>query len=67
MKRKEWFFKINGFFRKNAKYKPDFNDLLILTGLIMACKGLYLIYKPSMWLLCGLFLIYLGWPKRVVK
>jgi hypothetical protein len=59
--------KIFGFIKKNKDKLPNLNDLLILFGLIMAGKGLYLIYKPAMWLLCGIFLIYMGWPKGTVK
>lgn len=57
--------KIKEFFIKNKKFLPDFKDFLILFGTIMAAKGLYMIYKPAMWIACGFFLIYLGWPKAV--
>jgi hypothetical protein len=45
----------------------SFKDILMFIGLFMAGKGLYMVYPPSMWLIIGMFLIYLGWPKRAVK
>ena len=42
-------------------------DAAILTGLIMVGKGLYMVFPPSMWVVCGCGLIYLGWPKVVKK
>ncbi len=49
---------------KKAASFIDFKDILMLAGLIMAGKGLYMLFQPAMWLVIGIFLIYLGWPKR---
>ena len=57
--------RLKNFIVKNKENLPGFNDLLILSGSIMAGKGLYMIYKPAMWVVCGIFLVYLGWPKAV--
>jgi hypothetical protein len=55
------------YIKKNKDNLPDFKDLLLTAGLIMALRGLYLIYPPAMWIIGGIFIIYLGWPQRVVK
>jgi hypothetical protein len=39
-------------------------DMSIFAGIIMVSAGLYMIYVPSALVMPGLFLIYLGWPKR---
>lgn len=48
-------------------YLPNFNDILIFIGTAMAGRGIYAIYKPAMWIAIGVFMVYLGWPKRAVK
>lgn len=46
----------------------EFKDILIFIGIIMAARGIYMVYPPAMWLSVGVFLIYLGWPKaKAVK
>ena len=46
----------------------DFKDILILSGVIMAGKGIHMVYPPAMWFSVGCFFIYLGWPsKKAVK
>lgn len=45
----------------------DFKDILMLAGLTMAGKGIYMVYPPAMWFVIGTFIIYLGWPAKVVK
>lgn len=42
----------------------DFKDFIFLIGLIMTSYGLYCLYKPSMWLCVGIFLIYLALKGR---
>jgi hypothetical protein len=40
----------------------DFKDILISVGIIMAAKGIYMVYPPAMWVMVGVFFVYLGWP-----
>lgn len=49
--------------KKNKDKLPELRDLLMITGLIMAMYGIYLIFPPAAWIVGGIFLIYLGWPK----
>ena len=63
--------KIKLFF-KNLKQKVssavDFKDVLMLAGLVMAGKGIYMVYPPAMWFTVGVFIIFLGWPSsKAVK
>ena len=58
--------KIKELIRIPPKY-ISFKDILMLIGLIMIGRGLYMVYPPSMWLIVGAFVIFLGWPKRTVK
>jgi len=59
--------KIIKFFQTNKEKLPSFYDVLIFCGIAMAGRGLYLIYEPAMWIVCGIFIVYLGWPKKVVE
>jgi hypothetical protein len=47
--------------------KPDFHDFLIIFGGIFLGKGLYMIYPPSMFIIIGVAVIWLGLPGKVVK
>lgn len=49
---------------QNIIKKPDisFKDLLILGGLYMIGKGLYMIYPPAMWIGIGIVLFWFGFP-----
>ena len=40
-------------------------EILLLLGFILLGIGLYMIYKPSMFVGCGAILMYIGWPKGV--
>ena len=40
-------------------------EILVLLGFVMLGIGLYMIYTPSMFIACGLILMYIGWPKGV--
>lgn len=51
---------------QNVLKTSNFKDLLILIGLIMAAKGIYMVYEPAMWICIGGFLIFLGWPRKAV-
>lgn len=53
--------------KKNKEKLPDISDLLIFIGAAMACHGLEMIYPPLAWIIGGIFIAYLGWPKKVVK
>lgn len=45
---------------------PDISlkDILIIIGICMIGKGLFMIYPPAMWIGIGIFLAWLGLPKR---
>ena len=58
--------KIKEFLSKIPQY-INIKDVLMLIGVIMAGKGLYMIFPAAMWLILGIFIIYLGWPKKAVK
>lgn len=46
----------------------SFKDVLMIVGLIMFGKGIYMIYPPATWIIVGGFIIFLGWPSnKVVK
>jgi len=47
---------------KSFKNTINIKDIIMIIGLLMLAYGLYAIYKPSMYLIIGLFLIFLGWP-----
>jgi len=36
----------------------------VITGFFMAFRGLWLIYEPLAWLICGFFLMWVFWPGR---
>lgn len=36
----------------------------VITGFFMVFRGLWLIYEPLAWLLCGMFLMWVFWPER---
>ena len=55
--------KILEYIKKNKEKLPDTKDLLIILGGFMVGNGLYAIYPPAMWIICGVFITYLGWPK----
>jgi uncharacterized membrane protein len=39
------------------------SELAILAGFLMLGYGLYLIYPPAMFIICGACLIWFGFPK----
>ena len=45
----------------------SFKDVLMIVGLVMAGKGMYMVYPPAMWLVLGMFIVFLGWPTKAVK
>ena len=51
------------YIKKNKEKLPDMKDLLILLGGLMVGNGLYMVYPPAAWIICGVFIVYLGWPK----
>ena len=59
--------KIVEYFKKNKEKMPGFEDLLMIIGFGMVLHGLHMVYSPLMWIICGVFIVFLGWPKRVVK
>jgi len=40
-------------------------EILLLLGFIMLGIGLYMVYIPAMFVVCGIILMYIGWPKGV--
>lgn len=38
--------------------------LLLLTGLAMVARGLWLIYPPAMFIICGICLFWAGLPPK---
>jgi hypothetical protein len=36
----------------------------VITGFFMVFRGLWLIYEPLAWLICGIFLMWVFWPGR---
>ena len=59
--------KILEYLKKNKDKLPDTKDSLIILGGLMTGKGLYTIHPSVMWILCGIYITYLGWPKGVTK
>lgn len=59
--------KILHFLRENILKISNLKDLLMLIGLVMAGRGIYMIFEPAMWIFIGGFLIFLGWPRKAVK
>ena len=56
--------------REIIKKTPEYigiKDILMLAGIAAVCKGLYMVYEPSMWIALGVFVIYLAWPKKAVE
>ncbi|MCK9518061.1 MAG: hypothetical protein M0R74_03375 [Dehalococcoidia bacterium] len=43
------------------------SELAMLAGFFMFGYGLYLIYPPAMFIICGVCLFLFGYPKRRVK
>jgi len=39
-------------------------EICLLVGFLMFGYGLDLIYRPAMFIVCGLMIIYLGFPPR---
>lgn len=33
-------------------------ELAILAGFLMVARGLYMVYPPAMWIICGLWLMF---------
>jgi hypothetical protein len=54
-------------FKQKITQIINIKDMLMIIGLIMVGKGIYMIYPPAAWIVIGGFFIYLGWPCKVVK
>lgn len=39
-------------------------EAALVVGFLMAARGLWLVYPPAMWLVCGAMLLWLGLPPR---
>jgi uncharacterized membrane protein len=39
------------------------SELAILAGFLMLGRGIYMIYKPAMFIICGIGLMWFGFPK----
>ena len=39
-------------------------EACLAAGLLFLARGLWLIYPPAMWLVCGVVLIWLAMPER---
>ncbi len=52
---------------KKSLPKLDFNDFLLLIGVAMLGKGIYMIYPPAMYIAIGVVALWLGWPRKVVR
>lgn len=42
-------------------------DVSIFAGISLLTAGVYFIYMPLAFIIPGIFLVYLGWPKKGVK
>ena len=42
-------------------------EIILLAGYVMLGVGLYMVYPPAMFIVCGSILMYVGWPKGGVK
>lgn len=45
------------------KIHIDLNDIAIVAGLILLCKGLYMLYPPVMYITAGGILLRIGQPR----
>lgn len=41
-------------------------DACLLAGFLMIARGLWLIYQPAMWIVCGAMVLWVGIPERSV-
>ncbi|ELK38811.1 hypothetical protein D478_27756 [Brevibacillus agri BAB-2500] len=39
-------------------------EACLLVGFFSLARGLWLIYPPAMWLVCGLLLLWVGFPPK---
>lgn len=39
-------------------------DACLLAGFLMVARGLWLIYHPAMWVICGAMVLWVGIPER---
>jgi hypothetical protein len=44
-----------------------FDAAVVLAGIVMIGKGLYMVYPPLMYIVIGIILAFPGWPKKEVK
>lgn len=44
-----------------------FDAAVVLIGIALIGKGLYMIYPPLMYIVIGTILAFPGWPKKEVK
>ena len=42
-------------------------DILMIIGFVSLGYGLNMIYPPAMWIICGILVILVGYPKKGVK
>lgn len=46
------------------KIETTVRETCLVAGFLMFARGLWLIYPPVMWLVCGLALVWCGLPPR---
>ncbi|WP_176716847.1 hypothetical protein [Paenibacillus polymyxa] len=39
-------------------------ELLLICGFFMAARGLWMIYPPAMFIICGAILVWIGLPAK---
>lgn len=44
--------------------KFDIKDGLMLAGILLTAYGLWSIYPPAMFIIVGIFIIFLAWPRK---
>jgi hypothetical protein len=48
------------------KLVENVREACLAAGFFMLARGLWLVYPPAMWVVCGALLIYVGLPPRGV-
>lgn len=49
------------------KIEENVQETAIVGGFLMLAKGLYSIFPPVMWIICGVLLMLLGIPWRKIR
>jgi len=52
---------------KNRNIFAILPDILMIIGFISVAYGLWQIYQPAMFIICGALVILLGYPRKAVK